>query len=81
MSLSVAIRWQGNLLDILIVNNGRNYFIDLIGYPGMFKEAFSLERYKTLGRTGIKTLPLHYSYWKKNRKEAVKRVAKLINSN
>jgi superfamily I DNA and/or RNA helicase len=71
----------GNLLDILIVNNGRNYFIDLIGYPGMFKEAFSLERYKTLGRTGIKTLPLHYSYWKKNRKEAVKRVAKLINSN
>lgn len=71
----------GSLLDILISHKGKNYFIDLIGYPGIFKEAFSLERYKTLSRTGIKILPLHYSYWKKDKSEAVKRVKKLVDSN
>jgi len=68
----------GSLLDILITHNNQNYFIDLIGYPGIYREAFSLERYKTLGRTGIKCLPLHYSYWKKNKKASIQRVVKLI---
>ncbi|BDD05172.1 DEAD/DEAH box helicase [Aureibacter tunicatorum] len=68
----------GSLLDILITHNGSNYFIDLIGYPGIFREALSLERYKTLSRTGIKCLPLPYSYWKNNKKESVERITKLI---
>jgi hypothetical protein len=68
----------GSLLDILITTNGRNYFIDLIGYPGPFREAFSLERYKTLGRTGIKCFPLHYSYWKQNKKAAIERIQRFI---
>jgi hypothetical protein len=70
----------GNVLDILVSFKGRNYFIDLIGYPGIHKKAFTLERYKTLGRTGIKTLPLHYSYWKKNKKKAIIRLVKFIKS-
>ncbi len=68
----------GCLLDILVTNKDQNYFIDLIGYPGMFKEAFSLERYKTLARTGIKSMPLHYSYWKKNKSEAIKKLNDFI---
>ena len=55
----------GSILDLLVIHNNTKYFIDLIGYPGEFTEAFSLERYKTLARTGIQCLPLHYSFWKK----------------
>lgn len=68
----------GSLLDILVSNGGNNYFIDLIGYPGIYREAFTFERYKTLARTGIKCLPLHYSYWNKNRKEAVRKLVTFI---
>lgn len=68
----------GNLLDILVTHNEKNYFIDLIGYPGMFKEAFPIERYKTLARTGVKSLPLHYSYWKKHKTEAIKKLDEFI---
>ena len=68
----------GSLLDILVTNKNKNYFIDLIGYPGMFKEAYSLERYKTLARTGVKTLPLHYSFWNSNKTEAIKRIHEFI---
>ncbi len=64
----------GCLLDIFVEHDGHNYFIDLIGYPGQFKEAFTLERYKTLGRMGIKTIPLNYSYWKENRAEMTKKL-------
>jgi len=69
----------GSLLDILVTKNHENYFIDLIGYPGIFKEAFTLERYKTLARTGIKSLPLHYSFWKKNKEEAIQKMIEFIN--
>ena len=71
----------GSILDILVTHKDKNYFIDLIGYPGNFKEAFSLERYKTLGRTGIKSLPLHYSFWKKNKKGALQKIINFVNSN
>lgn len=53
----------GKILDILVTQDGQHYFIDLIGYPGQFLEAFSLERYRTLARTGVQTLPIHYSAW------------------
>ncbi len=57
----------GCLLDILVINKkGTSYFIDLIGYPGIYKESFTLERYKTLGRMGIRIIPLHYSFWKED---------------
>ncbi|WP_417887036.1 hypothetical protein [Zunongwangia sp.] len=28
----------GSLLDILVTHQGKNYFIDLIGYPGKYRE-------------------------------------------
>lgn len=68
----------GCLLDILVINNGQHYFIDLIGYPGHYKEAFSFERYKTLGRTGIKSFPIHYSYWKSNPADVMRRLKAFI---
>ncbi|MCG8583025.1 MAG: AAA domain-containing protein [Bacteroidales bacterium] len=68
----------GNMLDVLVTHQNKNYFIDLIGYPGMFKEAFTLERYKTLARTGVKSFPLHYSFWKKDKVAAIKMIKKMI---
>ena len=64
----------GSLLDILVQHKERYYFIDLVGYPGVFEDAFSLERYKTLARTGIKSFPLHYTLWQKNKKEVMYRL-------
>jgi len=57
----------GSILDIFFIHNQQKYFIDLIGYPGTHYNAFSIERYKTFSRIGIKTFPLHYSYWNKNK--------------
>lgn len=68
----------GSLLDILVQHKSHNYFVDLIGYPGEFKEAFTLERYKTLARTGIRSLPLHYSLWTKNRAMALERLKEFL---
>jgi hypothetical protein len=68
----------GSILDILVTHKGDNYFIDLIGYPGAFREAFSQERYKTLARTGIKSFPLHYSIWKKQREDVLKKLDEVI---
>ncbi len=69
----------GCLLDILVINKkGISYFIDLIGYPGIFKESFTLERYKTLGRMGIRIIPLHYSYWKGDSEQVIDSLYKKI---
>jgi superfamily I DNA and/or RNA helicase len=69
----------GSLLDILVTHKNKNYFIDLIGYPGEFKDAYSIERYKTLGRTGIQCFPLHYSFWKRKREQAIVYLLNFLN--
>ncbi|MGB5980563.1 MAG: ATP-binding protein [Nonlabens sp.] len=60
----------GNLLDILVIHKEQHFFLDLIGYPGMFQEAFSMERYRVLNRVGIQTIPIHWNNWK-NKKRAI----------
>ena len=49
----------------LLVKNGHNKIlgIDLVGFPGIFEDAFSLERYKILHRAGLPILPLPYTKW------------------
>jgi hypothetical protein len=69
-SVRCAYPVGGVVLDILVVRDNQNFFIDLIGHPGEFAGAFTPERYKALGRMGIRCLPLHYSYWNDNRFEA-----------
>jgi superfamily I DNA and/or RNA helicase len=76
--IHLAYPIAGSILDILVSHQGKNYFIDLIGYPGIFKDAFPIERYKTLARTGIKSLPLHYSFWQKDREYSIKKLYDFI---
>lgn len=68
----------GNILDILIVHNEQNYFLDLIGFEGKYEKSLGLERYKILHRTGIKCLPIHYSYWKRNPTQVICKILKFI---
>lgn len=73
-------RYAGSILDIFFTYNSKNYFIDLLGYPGFYTAAFSIERYKTFNRVGINTIPLHYRFWKENNKQAKEKIVELINN-
>ncbi|GJM64008.1 DEAD/DEAH box helicase [Persicobacter diffluens] len=74
----MAYPLAGMLLDILWISPKQAVFIDLIGYPGDYQGAFSMERYKTLERSGIKVFPLQYSYWNKNKADVISRLRKTI---
>ena len=54
-------------IDILVTTEKGQFGIDLIGYPGAFTEAFTLERYKILNRVGIEIFPISYLSWKKDK--------------
>lgn len=65
-------------LDLLITNNDKLIAIDLIGYPGYFKDGIALRSYKVLHRTGIVTFPLPYSFWKFERERCVTALEEFI---
>jgi hypothetical protein len=65
-------------LDIdLVFKRNTNFFgIDVIGYPGVYRDALSIEDHKALARAGIPTFPLPYTYWKFNQKECFDEILK-----
>ncbi len=50
-------------LDLLVKTKDGIKGIDLIGYPGKYEDALSVERFKILGRAGVPVFPLPYSFW------------------
>lgn len=78
-NIKLSYPLAGTVLDIFFIHNKQKYFIDLIGYPGIHYDAFSIERYKTFSRIGIKTFPLHYSYWKNNKPKVKSKLKRFIN--
>jgi len=77
-NVNLSYPLAGSILDIFIIHHQQKYFIDLIGYPGAHYDAFSIERYKTFSRIGIKTFPLHYSYWSKNKINVQRKLEKFM---
>jgi len=77
-NIKLSYPLAGTILDIFFVHNKQKYFIDLIGHPGAHYESFSIERYKTFSRIGIKTLPLHYSFWKNNKLKVEHKLKRFI---
>ncbi len=77
-NINISYPFAGSVLDIFFTHQNQKYFIDLIGYPGKNLNAFSIERYKTFNRIGIKNFPLHYSYWSKNKLDVKKRLKEFI---
>lgn len=60
------------MVDILVVRGKRNAkAIDLIGYPGKFYDAISLDEYMVLSRASVETFPLPYSYWHLSREHCL----------
>lgn len=64
----------GILMDVVIVKDGRSMGIDLIGYPGDFTAAYSMDRYRMCMRAGMKIFPLPYSNWRSNRAKCVESI-------
>ncbi len=58
-------------MDFVIQKKGRTLGLDLIGFPGRFEDAFSLERYKMLKRAGMRIFPLAYSEWERSQQECL----------
>lgn len=50
-------------IDLFVHYQGKFAGIDLIGHPGDFEDAFELERYKILYRSGIPVVPIPYTFW------------------
>ena len=59
-------------IDLVFVHENQTYGIDLIGYPGAYEAAFTLEQYQILRRTGVPVLALPYSEWCVRRAECLR---------
>lgn len=57
----------GTYIDILARKNGKYVAIDLIGYPGPWRDYFELDTYKIIKRAGLDVFPLSYALWVKNK--------------
>jgi len=53
----------GIAMDLVAVRDGQSCAIDLIGFPGDFEAAFSVDRYKMFHRAGLRMVPVPYSRW------------------
>jgi hypothetical protein len=73
-----AVPVAGMVLDVLVRYKEQYFFIDLIGFPGDFEGAFHFDRYQSLARIGIHSLPLHYSYWVKDPSAARQKLIQAI---
>ncbi len=69
----------GHCIDIVLKNKEKTMGIDLIGFPGEYADAFSLERYKMLNRAGVRTFPLPYTFWIAERKRCEDELKSWIN--
>lgn len=75
--------WQdfklaGLELDLLVENSGQLAGIDLVGYPGALMQAYSLERYRVLYRSGLQVFPLSYRLWTQDRERCLERIEKQL---
>jgi hypothetical protein len=74
----VAYSIAGLKIDLVIEYAGHTYGIDLVGYPGKFEHAFSLERYKMFHRAGLKIFPLPYTFWSVKRDECLHELKRIV---
>lgn len=74
----VGLSIAGHTMDIVANNDNKAIGIDLIGFPGDFAEAYTLERYKMFNRAGMKVIPLPYSNWINSREESIQYVLRSL---
>lgn len=59
----IAFPIAGTEIDLVVVNEGKTFCIDLIGFPGEFETALPIERWRMLERVGLSTFTLPFSAW------------------
>lgn len=59
----ISFSTSGLLVDIAFKRYDKFYGINLIGYPGNFVDALTIDDYKILNRAGLPTFSLPYTYW------------------
>lgn len=60
----------GVAIDILVPVPHGVKGIDLIGYPGKYQDALTVERFKILMRAGVSVFPMAYSFWRFRQEES-----------
>jgi len=73
-----AYKIAGQIIDLIVQKDEKSIAIDLIGYPGKFVDAFSIERYKMLRRAGIVSIALPYTYWFADKEKTLQAVESLM---
>jgi len=68
----------GMTIDILFKHDETYFAIDLIGFPGAEKDAFTMERYKILNRVGIKVFPLSFLTWNFNKTNVISKLKTFV---
>ena len=59
----IAYSTAGITIDLVAILDDKIIGFDLLGYPGPFEQAISLNKYKILQRAKIKLIPITYSAW------------------
>lgn len=67
-------RVAGVSVDLLLEKDGRVLGLDLIGYPGVSRDAVDLHRLKVLRRAGFRLLPLGFTEWKTQEPHAIEAI-------
>ncbi len=62
---------SGVYVDLVVVNNGKSYCIDLIGYPGEYASMLDPDQINMLDRMGHPIFLLPYSEWHLNREKTI----------
>ncbi len=75
----IAYPVAGISIDIILQYDNQTIGVDLIGYPGDFYEAFTIERYKVLNRTGLRVFPLPFTYWRLNKEMCMNELKQFLN--
>lgn len=73
-----AYKIAGQIIDLIVQKDEKSVAIDLIGYPGKFVNAFTIERYKMLRRAGIVSITLPYTYWFSDKEKTLQAIENQI---
>lgn len=68
----------GTEVDILCRYNNDYLAIDLIGFPGPWKDFFELNTYKLFKRAGVEVLPISYGLWVVDKEACLQEIIKKL---
>ncbi|WP_444919368.1 DEAD/DEAH box helicase [Microbulbifer sp. CnH-101-G] len=74
----VAFPIAGQCVDVVCEHRGRILGVDLIGYPGEYRQHFTTQTYKVLHRAGVRVLPLPYISWVRDPESCLRRILEVL---